>query len=391
MLTLLIKLFIRDKENINDPGVRESYGVLCSGYGIFLNILLFAGKYLAGVLSASISMMADAFNNLSDAGSSILSLIGFKLASKKPDPGHPFGHGRIEYLAGLGVSALIVIMGYQLCINSFSKIRHPEETVFSTVSMIILIASILVKFYMAFYSKRIGKKIGSQTLQATATDSMSDTISTFVVLAGTLITHFTGLKLDGYLGMFVGLFIVFAGVRSALEVTSPLLGEAPSKEFIKDVESIVLSHKEIIGIHDLTVHDYGPGRRMITLHAEVPDSGNVIDLHDVIDMAEYELADKLNCLATIHMDPVSVGDEYVDSIKAQVAAIVKQADGLLGFHDFRVVKGNLITKIVFDVVASYSLKKSDEEIKKEIETKIKAIDPKFVCVINTDRDSKDKK
>ena len=386
MLTLLINLFIKDKDNISDVKVRENYGVLCSGYGIFLNICLFAGKYLAGVLSASISMMADAFNNLSDAGSSIISLIGFKLASKKPDPGHPFGHGRIEYLAGLGVSALIVIMGYQLCLNSFSKIRHPEETVFSTVSIIILSVSILVKFYMAFYSKKIGKKIDSQTLQATATDSMSDTISTFVVLIGSLITHFTGIKLDGYLGMFVGILILIAGIKSAIEVISPLLGEAPSEEFIKSVEKIVMSYDEIVGIHDLIVHDYGPGRLMITLHAEVPADGNVLDLHDVIDRAEYELGQKLNCHATIHMDPVSVGDEYVDSLKEKVKEILSNMEGIVNFHDFRVVKGNTHTNMMFDVVASYSLKKSDDEIKTEIFNKIQEYDPKLFSVITVDRD-----
>lgn len=386
MLTLLINMLIRDKENVTDSKVRENYGVLCSGYGIFLNICLFAGKYLAGVLSASISMMADAFNNLSDAGSSIISLIGFKLASKKPDPGHPFGHGRIEYLAGLGVSALIVIMGYQLCLNSFSKIRHPEETVFSTVSIIILSVSILVKFYMAFYSKKIGKKIDSQTLQATATDSMSDTISTFVVLIGSLITHFTGIKLDGYLGMFVGILILIAGIKSAIEVISPLLGEAPSEEFIKSVEKIVMSYDEIVGIHDLIVHDYGPGRLMITLHAEVPADGNVLDLHDVIDRAEYELGQKLNCHATIHMDPVSVGDEYVDSLKEKVKEILSNMEGIVNFHDFRVVKGNTHTNMMFDVVASYSLKKSDDEIKTEIFNKIQEYDPKLFSVITVDRD-----
>jgi cation diffusion facilitator family transporter len=386
MLTLLINLFIKDKDNISDVKVRENYGVLCSGYGIFLNICLFAGKYLAGVLSASISMMADAFNNLSDAGSSIISLIGFKLASKKPDPGHPFGHGRIEYLAGLGVSALIVIMGYQLCLNSFSKIRHPEETVFSTVSIIILSVSILVKFYMAFYSKKIGKKIDSQTLQATATDSMSDTISTFVVLIGSLITHFTGIKLDGYLGMFVGILILIAGIKSAIEVISPLLGEAPSEEFIKSVEKIVMSYDEIVGIHDLIVHDYGPGRLMITLHAEVPADGNVLDLHDVIDRAEYELGQELNCHATIHMDPVSVGDEYVDSLKAKVKEILSNMEGIVNFHDFRVVKGNTHTNLVFDVVASYSLKRSDDEIKLDIFNKIQEYDPKLFSVITVDRD-----
>ena len=386
MLTLLIKLFIKDKEKTGDPKVRENYGVLCSGYGIFLNILLFAGKYIAGVLSASISMTADAFNNLSDAGSSIISLIGFKLAAKKPDPGHPFGHGRIEYLAGLGVSALIVLMGYQLCLNSFSKIRHPEETVFSLASIIILAASILVKFYMAFYSRRIGKKIDSQTLLATSTDSLSDTISTFVVLAGAVIAHFTGVRLDGYLGLFVGILILIAGIKSAMEVVSPLLGEAPSAEFIKAVEEIVMSHDEIVGLHDLIVHDYGPGRLMITLHAEVPSDGNINDLHDVIDITEYELAQKLNCHATIHMDPVSVGDEYVDSLKEKVKEILSNMEGIVNFHDFRVVKGNTHTNMMFDVVASYSLKRSDDEIKLDIFNKIQEYDPKLFSVITVDRD-----
>ena len=386
MLTLLIKLFIKDKEKTGDPKVRENYGVLCSGYGIFLNILLFAGKYIAGVLSASISMTADAFNNLSDAGSSIISLIGFKLAAKKPDPGHPFGHGRIEYLAGLGVSALIVIMGYQLCLNSFSKIRHPEEPVFSLVSLIILAASILVKFYMSFYSRKIGKKIESQTLLATSTDSLSDTISTFVVLAGAVIAHFTGVRLDGYLGMFVGILILIAGIKSAMEVVSPLLGEAPSKDFIKAVEEIVMSHDEIVGIHDLIVHDYGPGRLMITLHAEVPSDGNINDLHDVIDITEYELAQKLNCHATIHMDPVSVGDEYVDSLKEKVREILNGMEGIINFHDFRVVKGNTHTNLVFDVVASYSLKRTDDEIKLDIFNKIQEYDRKLFSVITVDRD-----
>ena len=386
MLTLLIKLFIKDRENVKNAAVREQYGVLCGGYGIFLNILLFIGKYIAGVLSASISMTADAFNNLSDAGSSLISVIGFKLASKKPDPGHPFGHGRIEYLAGLIVSALIIVMGYQLSRDSIDKIANPTETAFSVISIIILAASILVKFYMAFYSNRIGKKIDSETLKATSIDSLSDTISTFVVLAGTLIAKFTGLKLDGWLGLAVGIFIVVAGIRAAKDVISPLLGEAPSVEFIKEVESIVLGFDEIVGIHDLIVHDYGPGRLMITLHAEVPSDGNINDLHDVIDRAEYELAGRLNCHATIHMDPVSIGDEYVDSLKAMVKEILSTMPGIVNFHDFRVVKGNTHTNIMFDVVASYSLKKTDAEIIEEIATAINNRDRKLFSVINVDRD-----
>ena len=386
MLSLLIRIFIKDRDNVRDTSVREQYGVLCGGYGIFLNIILFVGKFIAGTLSASIAMTADAFNNLSDAGSSLISLLGFKLAGQKPDPEHPFGHGRVEYLAGLGVSALIVIMGYELVKDSFDKIRNPEEVTFSWVSVGILAASILVKFYMAFYSRRIGQRIDSATLLATSTDSMSYTISTFVVLISTFAAWIWGIHLDGWCGLAVGILIVVAGIRAAKETISPLLGEPPTKEFVNEIETIVLSNEPIQGIHDLLVHNYGPGRVMITLHAEVPSDGDINELHDVIDNAEMELQERLGCHATIHMDPVTVGDPVIDRIRAQVKDIVIAKEGLLSIHDFRMVQGPTHTNLIFDVVASYSDRRTDEEIRAAIDSAVTALDGAYHTVITVDRD-----
>lgn len=386
MLTLLIKMFIKDKDNVTDGKVREQYGVLCGGYGIFLNILLFAGKYIAGLLSGSIAMTADAFNNLSDAGSSLISLLGFKLAGKKPDPDHPFGHGRIEYLAGLTVSALIVIMGYELVKDSINKIIHPEDVSFSIVAVIILVASIAVKFYMAFYSKRIGTKIDSATILAVSTDSLSDTISTFVVLASALVSYFFNIRLDGWCGALVGIVIIIAGVKAAHETISPLLGEPPTPEFVKQIEEIVMSHSPIVGIHDLVVHDYGPGRVMITLHAEVPASGDICELHDVIDNTEVDLMMNLGCHATIHMDPVELDDERVLDLKEEIRGIISEIDGLINFHDFRVVFGTTHTNLIFDVVASFDLSLSDDEIREMLTHKIQELDKQYIPVITVDRD-----
>lgn len=391
MLTLLINLFIKDNKNTMNAKVREKYGVLCGAYGIFLNLLLFAGKYLAGVLTSSIAMTADAFNNLSDAGSSVISVLGFKLAGQKPDPEHPFGHGRIEYLSGLGVSALIVIMGYELIKDSLEKILNPKDITFSITAVIILAASILVKFYMAFYSRRIGKRIESSVLMATSTDSLSDTISTFVVLASTLVAYFFNIRLDGWCGMLVGIVIVLAGVKAAKETISPLLGEPPAPEFVEKIESIVLSHESIIGIHDLVVHNYGPGRVMISLHAEVPSTGDINILHDVIDNAEQELMVFLGCHATIHMDPVAVGDPETDLTKAKISEIIHSIDGLINFHDFRMVKGPTHTNLIFDVVASFAFKMTDDEIISLIRERAKAVNPRFNCVITVDRDYTNRK
>ena len=292
MITILERIFINP--DMDDNRKRGIYGTLCGVVGIFLNLLLFIGKFLAGVLSNSIAITADAFNNLSDAGSSVMTLIGFRLASQKPDLKHPFGHGRMEYLAGLGVSALILIMGVELLQTSVGKIIHPTDTEFSPLIGGILIVSILVKCYMAYYNRNVGRKIGSATIEATATDSLSDCVATGVVLLSGIIGHFTNLRIDGYCGALVGLFICYAGINAAKETINPLLGQAPEPEFVEQIQQIVMGYDEnILGMHDLIVHDYGPGRRMISLHAEVPAGGDILKLHDEIDNLELSNGSKI--------------------------------------------------------------------------------------------------
>lgn len=386
MLSLIIKLFIKDSENVEDSKVRTSYGVVLGGYGIFLNILLFIGKYIGGILSASIAMRADAFNNLSDAGSSIVQIIGFKLSSKEPDPGHPFGHGRLEYISGLIVSFMIVLMGYELLTSSIDKIIHPEEIVKSYISLGILVVSLLVKFYMSLYSKKYGKKIDSPAIMAVATDSLSDMVSTTVVLITTIIGITIGLRIDGICGLLIGILIIVAGINAAKDTISPLLGNPPSREFVDAIEKIVMCDPKIVGMHDLIVHDYGPGRVILSLHAEVPSDGDICELHDLIDNVEYELGKQLNCVATIHMDPVAVGDPLIDKIKGDVKTVLNDMEGIRGLHDFRLVAGPTHVNIIFDVVASYSLKKTDQEIIDEICAKIKEKCGNYFCKITVDRD-----
>ena len=359
MITLLSKLFIKNREEVKDQKVRQAYGVLCGAVGIFLNLCLFAGKFIAGFISNSIAITADAFNNLSDAGSSIITLIGFKMAGQKPDPDHPFGHGRIEYISGLLVSVIILLMGFELLKSSVTKIIHPEELTFSPVILVILIVSILVKCYMFFYNKTLGKKLNSSAMMATGTDSLSDTLATTVVLISTLVAHFSGLAIDGWCGVAVGLFICYAGINAAKDTISPLLGQAPEPEFVNQVNSIVMAHEEVIGIHDLIVHNYGPGRVLISLHAEVPADGDILSLHDVIDTIEHELRDTLNCHAVIHMDPVQVGDPETDRLKGIVKECIAEIDPSLTIHDFRIVTGPTHTNLIFDALVPANCKASD--------------------------------
>ena len=359
MVTLLAKLFIKNREDIKNPQVRQSYGILCGAVGIFLNLCLFAGKFIAGSVSNSIAITADAFNNLSDAGSSIITLIGFKMAGQKPDPTHPFGHGRIEYIAGLLVSLIILLMGAELLKSSVAKIIRPEELAFSPMAVLILAVSILVKCYMFLYNRRLGRKLDSAAMTATAADSLSDTAATSAVLAATLIAHFTGLAVDGWCGVLVGLFICYAGYGAARDTVSPLLGQAPDREFVSQISDIVTAHEEILGLHDLIVHNYGPGRILISLHAEVPAEGNFLALHDKIDTIEHELRNVLNCHAVIHMDPVCTKDEETSRLKAQVKSYLEEISATLGMHDFRVVAGPTHTNLIFDVVTPYDFPVSD--------------------------------
>lgn len=385
MVSILARLFIKDNQNITSPGVRQAYGVLCGAVGIGFNILLFIGKFLAGTLSNSISITADAFNNLSDAGSSLITLIGFKMSGQEPDIDHPFGHGRIEYLSGLFVSIAILIMGFELVKSSIDKILHPEPTEFSILIAVILLVSILVKCYMAYYNNSYGKKFDSAAMKATAMDSLSDTLATTVVLVAALFAHITDINIDGYCGVAVGLFILYAGFNAAKETISPLLGQKAEPEFVESIEDIVLNHSDVLGIHDLIVHDYGPGRVMISLHAEVPASGNILALHDTIDNIEHELQTELKCSAVIHMDPVMNDDPETIELKGRISELLHDIDTAISMHDFRIVKGPTHTNLIFDVVVPYDFRLNDSELKLTIAHAVSEMDTKYFTVIDVDK------
>ncbi len=368
MITLLARLFIRDRDKVADAGVRRAYGMLCSLTGIGLNILLFLGKYLAGRLSGSIAMTADAFNNLSDAGSSVITLLGFRMAAKKPDPGHPFGHGRIEYLSGVAVSLIIIVVGVQLGLESIDKIMSPEPVDAGLVPMLVLVASICVKGYMFAYNRGIGRKINSPGMSATAMDSLSDSIATSVVLISMLLARFADVNIDGWGGAAVAIFIIFSGFKAAKETLSPLLGNPPDPQLVRDITDIVMSHPEVLNVHDLIVHDYGPGRLMISLHAEVPGDGDIYALHDAIDTAEYELQQKLGCSAVIHMDPVSPDGTKTAHMREELAEAAKAIDPRLTIHDFRIVDGPTHTNVIFDAVLPNDSPVTEDDAKAQLET-----------------------
>lgn len=385
MITLLAKILFHGHNDMKNPAARQAYGVLCGAVGIFLNLCLFAGKFFAGMVSNSIAITADAFNNLSDAGSSIITLIGFKMAGQKPDPHHPFGHGRIEYISGFLVAIIILLMGVELLKTSVSKIIHPEELAFSPLILIILIVSISVKCYMFYYNRTLGKKLDSAAMLATSADSFSDSLATTAVLISTLVSHFTGLAIDGWCGILVGLFICWSGYGAARDTISPLLGQAPDREFVQQINDIVTAHQTILGIHDLIVHNYGPGRTLISLHAEVPADGDILELHDLIDTIEHELRDTLNCHAVIHMDPVCVGDEETMRLKELVRGYLAEIDERITMHDFRIVTGPTHTNLIFDVVVPYGFPMKDEELVSAISGRVRRDNPSYYTVIEVDQ------
>ena len=373
MITLLARLFIKDRDKVADAAVRRAYGMLCSLTGIGLNVLLFLGKYLAGRLSGSIAMTADAFNNLSDAGSSVITLLGFRMAAKKPDPGHPFGHGRIEYLSGVAVSIIIIVVGVQLGLESIDKIMNPQPVDAGLLPMLVLVASICVKGYMFAYNRGIGRKINSPGMAATAMDSLSDSIATSVVLISMLLSRFAGVNADGWGGIAVACFIIFSGFKAAKETLSPLLGNPPDPQLVHDITNIVLSHSEVMNVHDLIVHDYGPGRLMVSLHAEVPGNGNIYALHDTIDTIEYELSSKLGCDAVIHMDPVSPDGTKTAHMRDELAEAAKSIDPRLSIHDFRIVDGPTHTNVIFDAVLPNDSKLTEEEAVAQLEALVHSL------------------
>lgn len=385
LIFFLSKIFIKDQENLSSAERRAKFGSLCGFVGIFLNLCLFAGKLFVGLLSGAISAVADAFNNLSDAASSLITLFGFRLANQKPDPDHPFGHGRFEYISGFIVSLLILLVGFELGKSSVEKIINPETVEFSIVSVVILTVSVIVKLYMAHYNRVIGKKISSTAMVATATDSTSDAIATTVVLLCMLVSHFTSVQIDAYCGLAVSAFILYSGFRSAKETISPLLGQPPTEELVDEIERIVKSYPIVSGIHDLVVHDYGPGRLMVSLHAEVPANGDLLEIHDVIDNAEKELNEKLNCESVIHMDPIQKGDAYVEETREKIETLIHILDESISIHDFRMVIGTTHTNVLFDAVIPFGLKLSEADAKKKISALVETIDPAFCAVVHIDK------
>lgn len=385
MISILSKIFIENKNITDENKKRNIFGTLCGAMGIVLNIILFAIKYFAGIISGSIAVTADAFNNLSDAGSSVITLVGIRMASKKPDRDHPFGHGRMEYLSGLAVSVIIILVGVELFRSSVDKIMNPSEVDTSIVAIVILVISIAVKCYMFFYNRSIGKKINSAGMKATALDCIGDAVATGVVLVSTVVSHFTQLQIDGWCGLLVSAFIVYAGIRSVKETVNPLLGMPPEKEFLEQIEDIVMSYDKIIGIHDLIVHDYGPGRIVVSLHAEVDGKEDVFELHDMIDNAERKLCDELGCIAVIHMDPVETDNEVTNEIKEKIAQAMAEFDEKITIHDFRVVPGTSHTNVIFDAVVPHEIKKTDMEISNEISDFISEKFMNYNAVVNIDR------
>lgn len=362
MITLLSRLFIPNCENTDLPEVRRRYGVLSGTVGIFLNLILFAGKLIAGLLVHSVSIAADAFNNLSDAASSVITLIGFRLAGKRRDRDHPFGHGRAEYLTGLLVSVSIVVMGFELAKTSLERILRPESVRFSAAASAILVFSILVKFYMYFYNRRLADRIDSVALRSTAMDSLSDCISTGAVLICQILSLKLDLSLDGWCGLAVSIFILRTGVVTMLETASPLLGNAPDPELSARMTDLVLSTEGILDMHDLLIHDYGPGHLMVSLHAEVPADLTLLQAHEIIDRLETALNEEFGVECVIHIDPIDVSDQEAMAMKKCILKRLRTLHPDAGLHDFRILRSGEIPVISFDALIPYSIADSDEDV-----------------------------
>ena len=380
-----LRRFVPNYESVEDPAVRKAYGTFSSVVGICCNVVLFLLKYVMGSLSHSIAIVSDAFNNLSDCASCLITMFGYKLAAKPADKGHPFGHGRMEYLTSLVIAVMIALMGFELLRDAVGAILHPESVECSVLTVAILLISICAKFYMYCYNRGVGKKISAAAMQATAADSLSDCAATAAVLLATLAGYFLHWQIDGWCGLVVSLLILWAGVQAARDTLSPLLGQPPSEEFVQEIRDIVMANKAVCGIHDLVVHDYGPGRVMISLHAEVPAHGDILTLHDEIDNVEKQLHDKLGCEAVIHMDPIVTNDEAVNVTHQRIAALVRGIDENISIHDFRMVTGPTHTNVIFDAVVPYGCKMSDREAEEKIKKAVHELDPSYFAVVQIDK------
>lgn len=385
MTDFLIRLFVQDNDRIRDPVVRKRYGMLSGTVGIILNLALACGKFIAGTAVSSIAVTADAFNNLSDAASSFVTLFGFRLAGAPGDKAHPFGHGRMEYLTGLIVSLLVMLAGIELFQTSVGRILRPVIVEFRPIVGIVLGASVAVKFWMYLFNRRLSQRIGSPAMRAVGKDSLSDCAATGAVLFGMLVGHRYSLGLDGYLGALVAALIFYTGFTSAKETLSPILGEEPDPKVVSEVTGIVLSHREIVGMHDLIIHNYGPGRIMISLHAEVPGDADILAMHEIVDLAERELRNRFDCDAVIHVDPIVTRDETVLELRQTVLSLVERLDPAFAIHDFRVVRRSNRTNLIFDVTIPYSCRLTDSQVKEEIQKAVRILDPEYISVVRIDK------
>ena len=383
MIEFLIRRFVPDWQQVQRTDVRERYGTLAAAVGILSNIFLCIIKGLIGLFSGSIAITADAVNNLSDAGSSVITLLAFKIAGKPADEEHPYGHARMEYISGMAVSFIIILLGLELMGSSFEKILHPEEVGVSALTYLVLIVSIAVKLWQGMFNRSLGKRISSEALQATAADSLNDVFSTGAVLLSTLVYQFTAIPIDGWVGMLVAIFITISGVKLIMETGSPLLGQAPDPQMVQELEEKITAYDGVIGIHDLQVHNYGPGRVFATVHAEVPANRDILVSHDIIDNIEREVGHEMNLNLVIHMDPVVTDDERLNQLHAQVQQIVAGIDSNLSMHDFRAVFGPTHTNLVFDVVVPPGFSLSDSELSRRIEQQVQTLGSYF-CVITVD-------
>lgn len=385
MTDLILRIFVRDHKNTEDPAVRDKCGRVAGAVGIVTNFLLFLMKIIVGTVFHSVSVTADAVNNLTDSGSSVVTLIGFKMASKPADEKHPFGHARIEYLSGVIVSFIVIFLGLQLGMSSIEKILTPEENALTPVALVVLVISILAKLWQCLFYRKVGRMIKSESVEATSKDSRNDVIATSVVLLGAVITMLTGVNLDGYMGAAVALFIVFSGVQLTISTADPLLGQAPEGELVQTITEKMLSYPGIIGMHDLAVHNYGVGRCFASAHCEVDAKNDILVSHDLIDNIERDFSRDLCIHMVIHLDPVIVGDARTDALHRKVQSLVTALYPTVTIHDFRVIWGVTHSNIVFDAAVPFSMKDSDAVITQKLEAEIQKLDPDYRTVVTIDR------
>ncbi len=385
MTDLILRIFVRDHKNTEDPAVRDKCGRVAGAVGIVTNFLLFLMKIIVGTVFHSVSVTADAVNNLTDSGSSVVTLIGFKMASKPADEKHPFGHARIEYLSGVIVSFIVIFLGLQLGMSSIEKILMPEENALTPVALVVLVISILAKLWQCLFYRKVGRMIKSESVEATSKDSRNDVIATSVVLLGAVITMLTGVNLDGYMGAAVALFIVFSGVQLTISTADPLLGQAPEGELVQTITEKMLSYPGIIGMHDLAVHNYGVGRCFASAHCEVDAKNDILVSHDLIDNIERDFSRDLGIHMVIHLDPVIVGDARTDALHCKVQSLVTALYPTVTIHDFRVIWGVTHSNIVFDAAVPFAVKDSDAVITQKLEAEIQKLDPDYRTVVTIDR------